>query len=139
MEVQIQEIVDKIKRDGLETAEQKANEIIQLAEQKAKKIVQDAQAEKDALIRKGKEEADRFEKAAISSIEQASRNTLLSFRDGINKQLNAIMQSSTKNAYDATVLKSLLPEAIKSWVQKNEEQDQFKQPKYLPPLAFTKF
>ena len=107
MEVQLQELVDKIKKDGVAAADEKAAEIIRAAEEKAKNIIEKAEAEAEAL---------RFQKAAESSIDQAGRNTLISFRQGLLNELNAIIKAETAKNYDSTVLKNLIPEAVKGWV-----------------------
>ena len=91
MEVQLQELVDKIKKDGVAAADEKAAEIIKAAEEKAKNIIEKAEAEAQESIKKAEAEALRFQKAAESSIDQAGRNTLISFRQGLLNELNAIM------------------------------------------------
>lgn len=116
MEVQLQELVDKIKKDGVAAADEKAAEIIRAAEEKAKNIIEKAEAEAQESIKKAEAEALRFQKAAESSIDQAGRNTLISFRQGLLNELNAIIKAETAKNYDSTVLKNLIPEAVKGWV-----------------------
>ena len=116
MEVQLQELVDKIKKDGVAAADEKAAEIIRAAEEKAKNIIEKAEAEAQESVKKAEAEALRFQKAAESSIDQAGRNTLISFRQGLLNELNAIIKAETAKNYDSTVLKNLIPEAVKGWV-----------------------
>ena len=117
MEVQLQELVDKIKKDGVAAADEKAAEIIKAAEEKAKNIIEKAEAEAQESIKKAETEALRFQKAAESSIDQAGRNTLISFRQGLLNELNAIIKAETVKNYDSAVLKNLIPEAVKGWVK----------------------
>ena len=117
MEVQLQELVDKIKKDGVAAADEKAAEIIRAAEEKAKNIIEKAEAEAQESIKKAEAEALRFQKAAESSIDQAGRNTLISFRQGLLNELNAIIKAETVKNYDSAVLKNLIPEAVKGWVK----------------------
>lgn len=117
MEVQLQELVDKIKKDGVAAADEKAAEIIRAAEEKAKNIIEKAEAEAQESVKKAEAEALRFQKAAESSIDQAGRNTLISFRQGLLNELNAIIKAETAKNYDSTVLKNLIPEAVKGWVK----------------------
>ena len=116
MEVQLQELVDKIKKDGVAAADEKAAEIIRAAEEKAKNIIEKAEAEAQESVKKAEAEALRFQKAAESSIDQAGRNTLISFRQGLLNELNAIIKAETAKNYDSAVLKNLIPEAVKGWV-----------------------
>ena len=117
MEVQLQELVDKIKKDGVAAADEKAAEIIRAAEEKAKTIIEKAEAEAQESVKKAEAEALRFQKAAESSIDQAGRNTLISFRQGLLNELNAIIKAETVKNYDSAVLKNLIPEAVKGWVK----------------------
>ena len=120
MDVQLQELIDKIKKDGVGAAEASAQAIIADAEKRAEAIV--AEAERKALEneKKAKAEAERLEKASIDAIKQAARNTILSFRDGINAELSALIQAETAKSYDDKLLKTLIPEVVKEWVKNPE-------------------
>ena len=115
MDIQLQELVDKIKKDGVDAASAEADRIVQEAEGKAKSIVANAQREAESIVRGGKESAEREKKAAEDAIRQAARNLLISFRDGIEAQLSAIIRAETDKALDASALKAALPDVIKAW------------------------
>ena len=115
MDIQLQELVDKIKKDGVDAASAEASKIVQEAEGKASAIIANAQKEADALIQGGKNEAAREKKAAEDAIKQVARNLLISFRDGIADELSAIIKAETDKALDASVLKAVLPDVIKAW------------------------
>ena len=87
MDVQLQELIDKIKKDGVGAAEASAQAIIEDAEKRAEAII--AEAENKALEseKKAKAESERFEKSSIDAISQAARNVLISFRDSILAQV----------------------------------------------------
>ena len=121
MDVQLEELVDKIKKDGVETAEVQAAEIIRKAEEKAAGIVKTAHEEADDIIKKAKAEADRSEKAAVSTIKQAGRNLLITFREGIAAELDALIKTETAKTYDAEVLKALIPAVVQEWSKSNSD------------------
>lgn len=120
MDVQLQELIDKIKKDGVGAAEASAQAIIADAEKRAEAIVAEAERKAAENEKKAKAEAERLEKASIDAIKQAARNTILSFRDGINAELSALIQAETAKSYDDKLLKTLIPEVVKEWV-KNQE------------------
>ncbi|MBR3812571.1 MAG: V-type ATP synthase subunit E [Spirochaetaceae bacterium] len=120
MDVQLQELIDKIKKDGVGAAEASAQAIIADAEKRAEAIVAEAERKASESEKKAKAEAERLEKASIDAIKQAARNTILSFRDGINAELSALVQSETAKAYDDKLLKTLIPEVVKEWVKTPE-------------------
>ncbi|PIE98407.1 MAG: V-type ATP synthase subunit E [Treponema sp.] len=123
MEVQLQDIVEKIKSEGVLPAEKKASEIVKSAEEKAVKILEDAKEQADDIIRHAKSEAERFQKASVSAVEQASRNTILTFRDGLLKELNSLINAETAKAYNSEVLKDVIPKTVKAWATHTGEDN----------------
>jgi len=123
MDVQLQELVNKIKKDGVEAAEAKAAEILSKAEEKAAAIQAAAKKESEETIRKAEVESARLEQAAVSAIKQAGRNLLISFREGITAELDALVRSETAAAYDAGTLKTLVPAAVKGWISQTGSDD----------------
>jgi len=112
MDIQLQELIDKIKSDGVASAENEAKRIISEAEEKAQHILSDAQKKADALMQTAKAENSRMEKASIDAIRQAGRNVLISFRYSIISQLNAIIKKDASAALSSDVLKTLIPELL---------------------------
>ena len=122
MDVQLQELIDKIKKDGVASAEAQAKKIIAEAEKKAISIINDAEEKADSIIKSAKAETARMEKASEDAITQAGRNLIITFRDGINKELSAIINEQTDKAYDKDLLKKLIPETVKAWADKKEAE-----------------
>jgi V/A-type H+-transporting ATPase subunit E len=118
MEIQLQELIDKIKKDGIESASEEASRLKSQAEGEAKRIVEAAQKEAEGIVAKAKVDADRFEKAGVAAIGQASRNMVLAFKTEIQTVLDKIVVQETLGAYNADVLKAALPEILKNWVAK---------------------
>ena len=94
----MQELIDKIKKDGVASAEKEAQNIISAAEAKAKDIEKAAQAKADDIIKAAKAETERMEKASEEAVMQASRNMLLSFKDSLVKELDGLIQADTAKA-----------------------------------------
>lgn len=117
MDVQLQELIDRIKKDGVASAENSAGKIVAEAESKAASIIKEAEARAEAIIRNAKAETARMEKASEDAITQAGRNLIISFRDGINRELSALVSAETEKAYDKDLLKKIIPETVKAWAQ----------------------
>ncbi|MBQ0051425.1 MAG: V-type ATP synthase subunit E [Treponema sp.] len=120
MDVQLQELIDKIKKDGVAAAEKSASEKIAQAQAEAEKIIANAKEEADKIVKAAKDETTRLEKASEDAIRQASRNLVLSFRDSITKELSAIVTAETTKAYSPELLTKLIPETVKAWTSKTE-------------------
>jgi V/A-type H+-transporting ATPase subunit E len=123
MDIQLQELINKIKKDGIESASEDASRVKAEAEAEAKRIVEAARKEAEGIIAKAKADAERSEKAGIAALEQASRNGILAFKGEIQTLLDKIVSQGVSASYGEETLRSLLPELIKSWAAK--EADSF--------------
>lgn len=121
MEIQVQELIDKIKREGVDTASQEAARIKMDAQTEARQILEAAKKEADSLISNAKDESRRTEKAATAALHQASRNLILAFKEEVQSLLNKIVNESVSANYGEDVLKNALPEILKAWAQKDSD------------------
>lgn len=117
MDEQLQVLIDKIKRDGVASAEAESKKIISEAEKKAESIIEEAQNKAAEIIKNAKLETERMEKASEEAIVQAGRNMLLSFKDSLINELDGLIQSETANAVSKDVLAKLVPETVKAWTK----------------------
>ena len=117
MDVQLQELIDKIKKDGVVTAEAEAAKIVEASEKKAEGIIADAQAKAAEIIKNAKAETERMEKASEEAIIQAGRNMLLSFKDSLIGELDGLIKAETEKAESKEVLTKLIPETVKAWAK----------------------
>jgi V/A-type H+-transporting ATPase subunit E len=121
MEIQIQELIDKIKKDGINTASEEASRIRVEAEGEARRIIEAAKREAEDIIARSKQDAERSEKAGITAMGQASRNLVLAFKDEVQALLGKIVSESVNANYGEDVLKTTLPALIKSWAEKGSD------------------
>jgi len=117
MDVQLQELIDKIKKDGVAAAEKDSAKIIEASEKKAEAIIADAQKKAAEIIKSAKSETEKMEKASEEAIIQAGRNLLLSFKDSLVNELNGLIQAETTKAVSKDVLAKLVPETVKAWAK----------------------
>ena len=117
MDVQLQELIDKIKKDGVTAAEKEAAKIIEDANKKADAIIKDAEAAADKKKKEAEAETKRMEKASDEAIIQAGRNMLLSFKDSLVQELDGLIQAETTKALSKDALAKLVPETVKAWAK----------------------
>jgi len=121
MDIQLQELIDKIKKDGVESASAQAETIIQEAHAEARKIVEAAKKEADAIVSARKRDAERFEKASVAAIEQAARNLIITFQTELQKLLDVVVQREISAAYDDEALKAAIPQIVSEWAKKESD------------------
>jgi V/A-type H+-transporting ATPase subunit E len=123
MEIQLQELIDKIKRDGIESAAEEASRLKAQAEDEAKRIAAAARKEAADITAKARADAERAEKAGIAAVGQASRNVVLAFKTEIGAILDRIVARETASALDDGVLKAVLPGILSGWAAGKDALD----------------
>ena len=121
MEIQLQELIDKIKKEGIESASEEAARVKRDAEAEASRIITAAQREAADIVSRGKADAERSEKAGIAALGQASRNLVLAFKGEIQALLDKLTAEAVASSYSADVIKGILPDLVKNWAIKNTE------------------
>ncbi len=120
MEIQLQELIDQIKKDGVEVAQTEAENIIKTAKAEADKIVADAKAEADKILATAKAENERIVKSGEDAIRQAGRNLLISFRESVSKELNALLGQNVTAVYSSDALAQLIIKVVETLANKPE-------------------
>jgi len=115
MDIQFQELIEKIKKDGIECAEQEATRICTMAEARAKEIIVNAQKEAAKIIETAKQEVKCSEKTGMAALEKAGQNLVLALRSEIEALLRKIVLKETGKVYDSSLLKAVIPEIVKGW------------------------
>ena len=123
MEIQLQELIDQIKKDGVQTAEAQAESILNSAKAEADKIIAEAQAQAEKILLNAKNENDKMVKSGEDAIRQAGRNLLISFRESVNRELKAIVNNSVTGAYASDAFADLIVKAVEAWAGKPDAED----------------
>ena len=123
MEIQLQELIEQIKKDGVAIAEAEAKAIVEAARQDAEKIISDAKLQADRILAGAKTETERMTKSSEDAIRQAGRNLLISFRESITRELKAIVGENVTAVYSSDALAELIISVIEKWANKPEAED----------------
>ena len=123
MEIQLQALIDQIKKDGVDAAVTEAEAVLNAAKAEAEKIISDAKAEAEKILINAKNENDRMVKSSEDAIRQAGRNLLISFRESVAKESNAIIAGNVTAAYSAEGLTQLVMKAVEGWTAKPDAED----------------
>ena len=123
MDVQLQELIDKIKKDGVTAAEKEAAKIIADANKKSEAIIKEAEAKAEQIKKDAKAETTRMQKASDEAIVQAGRNMLLSFKDSLVQELDGLIQAETAKSLSKDTLAKLVPETVKAWAKNSDASE----------------
>lgn len=123
MEMQLQELIEQIKKDGVEAAETRAEEILSSAKAEAEKIVAEARTQADKLMQNARAENERTVKSGEDALRQAGRNLLISFRESVTKELRAIVGENVNAVYASDAFVQLIVKAVEGWIEQPEAED----------------
>ena len=122
MEIHLQELLDKIKKDGVEVAEGEAKAIVDSAKAEAEKIISDAKAKAEKIISDAKAENEKIVQSGEDAITQAGRNLLISFRQSVATELSAVVGEKVKAVYSSDALAETIAKVVENW-SKNPNTD----------------
>ena len=123
MEIQLQELIDQIKKDGVEAAETQAETILAAAKSEAEKIISDAKVQAEKLLHDAKTENEKTVKSGEDALRQAGRNLLISFRESVTKELKAILSENVSAVFSSEELAQLIVKAVAQWTDNKDAED----------------
>ena len=116
MSQQVQELIDKIKSEGIDAAQKKGQEIESQAQKKAQETIEHGQKRSEQMIVQAKEEIKKFQEAAQANIKQAARDTLLNLKREINQILQALITQEVSDTLTPENLAAIITAAVKSFL-----------------------
>lgn len=123
MEIQLQELIDQIKKDGVNEAEAAAEKIIADANKKAEKILAEAQNKAEKMIADAKAQNEKVERSSEDAIRQAGRNLLISFRESVAREVTAILGEQVNAVYSKENFSELIKKVILQWNKNTDAED----------------
>jgi V/A-type H+-transporting ATPase subunit E len=115
MDVKLENLIEKIKKEGVEGARRVSEEIIQKANQDAETILKKAKKEAEQIIRQGEERADQFQKNAELAVKQAARDSELLLKQRITELFDTVLKREVSQTLTPDVLKELILKVIGKW------------------------
>ena len=104
MELQIQDLVSSIRKDGIDAANAEAEAIIAEAKKKADAIIADAKSEAKSIQEASEKEIGILKESAAISAEQAKRDAMLAFKTEVKAEFEKILSAKVKdNLCDAAL------------------------------------
>ncbi len=115
MAEELQQLLEKIQRDGVDKANAEAAAIVAKAKAEAEAIVKKAQEDAAAAEAKGKADAEAYAARARETISQAARDTVLKVKEDVTKLLTKLLAQDVSAAL-ATEAVPLAAAAVKELV-----------------------
>ena len=112
MELQIQDLVSSIRKEGIDAANSEAESILAEAKKKAEAIVADARSEAKRTKESSEKEIEILRESAIVSAEQAKRDAMLAFKEEVQAAFEKILSAKVRDSLDGEALGKLIRAAV---------------------------
>lgn len=123
MAEELQSLLDKIQKDGVQKAEAEAGKIIDEAKKKAEQIVAEAQEQAQKATEQAQKDARSFEQRANKSLEQAARDVVLSVERAVQESMQKIVNEDVSEAMSTDTLQKLIVAAVGEYCKSGSASD----------------
>ena len=117
MEEQLDSLLEKIKREGVDKAKAEADLIIKEAGRKADEMLKDADAKANALRESAERDSAVYAERSQTSIRQAARDIILSVGSALSNVALAVARRETQTALNTETLRDLIKTVIETYTQ----------------------
>ncbi len=114
---ELQGLLDRINKEGLEKAEAEKKQILEEAEKEAKAVVDKAKAEAEDIIKDAKREAATLQASGEAGLQQASRDVLISLESQLKEILSNTVKTSVGEAMTADQLATIVGELAAAYAR----------------------
>jgi V/A-type H+-transporting ATPase subunit E len=113
----LQQLLDKIQRDGVDKAKSEADKILEKAHAQARALVESAQNEATRIKASARQEAEAFERRAEETIRQSARDTVLTVEKSVSALLTNLLVKDVNAALNSSeVALRLVLEAVRAYL-----------------------
>jgi V/A-type H+-transporting ATPase subunit E len=112
MAQQLQELLDKIKEQGINQANLKAQEIEQEAKHKATQIINEAKQEAQQIIQQAQQQTLKHQEASKQALKQVGRDAVLNFRKEVEHILRNTIAKTVTDSLSTEQLAKIIEKAI---------------------------
>ncbi len=121
MSEELQSLLDRIEKDGVDKANAKADEIVKAGEAKAAELVKQAEADAEALLAKAEADSKAFEERAAKALDQAARDVILSVERSVAAIFARIAGEEVTEALDTVTVRNCITTLVESYAKANAE------------------
>jgi len=125
VDTKLQDLIETLKKHGVESGEAASRQIVEEAENKAAEILARANKEADGIVKGAKEEADRIMRQLHASMEIAASQFLTNLKRHMETNLLAlpIKGKLTETLKDTAFIKELISTCVKEFAKATGSSD----------------
>ncbi len=119
MAEELQYLIERIRKEGVESGEKTAESLIADAKEKAAAIVKEAEQKAKDLRAKAQTDADAYADRGRKTLEQSARDLLISIGSSVGGVVTGIINAKVGDALTPEVMGQMLLKLAEAYVQKD--------------------
>ncbi|MEJ2627081.1 MAG: hypothetical protein P8078_00775 [bacterium] len=124
MDTKLDNIIEKIKKEGVEDAKKQADKKLKEAQKEAEKNIKEAQEKADEIMANARKQIQKMEDSSKVSLKQASRDTILQVKNSIINLFDNVFKREVSSALTPDFIKEVILNMMEKW--KKGEIDEIK-------------
>jgi len=117
----LQQLLEKIQREGIDKAQAEANSILDKAKKDSAALIATAKAEAEKIKKEAQAEAEAYAVRAGETISQSARDILLHVEKSVTAMMENLLQKDINTALSSEeTAASLVQEAVKTYMTGND-------------------
>ena len=117
MAAELQGLLERIQKDGIEKAEAEAGTIVSKAQDKAAGLIKDAESKAKSILENADKDSQAFEARARKALEQAARDAVLSVHEAINATMKKIAAAEVDTIMSGSALEEMLTAVVRAYCE----------------------
>lgn len=114
----LQALLDRIRKEGVDKAEAEAKAIVERATNKADELVGQAEARAEAIVKDASDEAEKTRTQSQRALEQAARNVVLAVGAAVQTTLDRLLKADIGEALTGEALQALIAQVVEAYAAK---------------------
>ena len=115
MDVKLEKLIEKIKKEAVDEARKEADAILDEAKKGAASLRKKAEKEAEDAIRDAEKKIEQFQKNSQLALQQASRDSMLLLKERITSLFDGVFKREVSASLTPAFLKTLIEEIVGSW------------------------
>jgi V/A-type H+-transporting ATPase subunit E len=111
----LQSLLDRIQKDGVDKAQAEARQIVESAKAQAVRLLAEAQAQASQIRKTAEEQAAQTQERSISALRQAARDVVLGLQETLAETLQRLAVRKIESALTTETLQALLVEVVRAY------------------------
>lgn len=122
MDVKLDSLIEKIRKEGIEEAQHSADEIVKEAKQKAASLIENAKKEAEKIVADGKNQLDQYKTTAEIDLKQSARNFELLLKEKINSLFDNVFKRQVAAEMNPNFLKEMILKIVEYWTKDSKAE-----------------